>query len=269
MEKVKIILENGIEKEVSSIFYLYNSKYYFIYTEKEIDENNYVVFNIVEVGKEIINTENGPLDTGYMVGIEVNDNKEMQNAITKIVNDQKNGTQDPEIIYLPITMLSTLKIINKKTFRLLKNVVEENFKINLFEDALSDSLSMDNIESSNENLNLVGQQALNSSIDVGDNELQGNYSDVYPYINEGNSSLVESLFDQEKNKLQDDQTEFSNQTFDYPNSISSSDDSIEQNDVIIDYRARFFEEQEKNKTLQAKIDELIKKIEDIKKIIEY
>ena len=38
MDKVKIFLEDGVETEVNCIFYLYNSKYYFLYTLNEIDE---------------------------------------------------------------------------------------------------------------------------------------------------------------------------------------------------------------------------------------
>ena len=41
-----------------------------------------------------------------------------------------------------------------------------------------------------------------------------------------------------------------------------------QNDVVIDYRTSFFEEQEKNKSLQSKIDELTEKLNSIKKLVE-
>ena len=56
MEKVKIILENGVEAEVYGIFYLFNSKYYLMYTQKEVDQNGYVIIHLVQVGKEIKNT---------------------------------------------------------------------------------------------------------------------------------------------------------------------------------------------------------------------
>ncbi len=60
----------------------------------------------------------------------------------------------------------------------------------------------------------------------------------------------------------------------YSNTQNSSDLSMPfsssntQSDVIIDYRAKFFEEQEKNEQLLIQIEELNKKIESIKKVIE-
>ena len=125
MNKSKILLDGNIEKEVDGIFYIYNSKYYFIYTEKEIDENGYVILHLVQIGKEIQNTPTGPVDTGFMIGVEVQSEewKSVQTSITKIVNDKKNNTQDPEIQYLPATMLNTVKIMSKNTFRLLKNIL--------------------------------------------------------------------------------------------------------------------------------------------------
>ena len=38
MENIKILID-GVEKDVYGLFYTYDSRYYFIYTEKEIDEN--------------------------------------------------------------------------------------------------------------------------------------------------------------------------------------------------------------------------------------
>ena len=134
MDKFKIITINGVEKEVDGIFYLYNSKYFFAYTETETDEKGYIIFNLVQVGKEIKNTPAGPVDTGYMVGMEIKDVEEwksVQGSITKIVEDKKNDGQSDEIQYLPKDMLSTLKINGTKTFRLAKNVVEQLFNLDL------------------------------------------------------------------------------------------------------------------------------------------
>ena len=71
MENLKITLENGTQIDVLGVFYVINSKYYFIYTEKEIDENNYVKLYVVQECKEIQNTPTGPIDTGNMLGMEI------------------------------------------------------------------------------------------------------------------------------------------------------------------------------------------------------
>ena len=135
MNDIKII-ENGVQKDVKGLFYIYEGKYYFIYTEREIDENNYVILYMTQVGKETKNTENGPVDTGYMVGLEISDPQEQQNiqtSISYIVDDKKNNTQNPKIQYMPMEMLTNLKIVSKKRFRLLKSILEDNFKVS-FED---------------------------------------------------------------------------------------------------------------------------------------
>lgn len=223
MEKVNIILENGVEAEVYSIFYVYDSKYYLIYTQKEIDENGYVVLHLVQVGKEIKNTVEGPIDTGYMVGVQIGDPEEwkkVQESITKIVEDKKNGTQNPEIQYLPTNMLTTLKIMGKQTFRLLKNIVEDCFNIQINEQQNNEIISNEEPIS---NIN---------SIDV-----QVNNQQVEPTLYQDNTNIGTSNYELE-------------------------------NDVIIDYRARFFEEQEKNEQLQQQINELTQKLNNIRQIIE-
>ena len=50
-------------------------------------------------------------------------------------------------------------------------------------------------------------------------------------------------------------------------STNSSFETPKEDEVILDYRSKFFEELEKNKELQSKIDELNKKIENIKEIL--
>lgn len=213
MDKVKIILENGIQKEVDGIFYLYNQKYYFIYTEKELDENGYVVLHLVQVGKEIKNSPVGPVETGYMIGVEIADENEwsfVKESVSKIVEDKKNGTQSNDIQYLPITMLNNLKIISRKHFKLLNNVIE-NF-----------GLKLDSINNS----------VINSS------ELNINTKDV------GLRNTISLEQDESQN-------------------VSNANNE----NVIIDYRARFFEEREKNNQLQNEIDILKQKLENIKNII--
>ena len=126
MDNTKIILNNGTAVNVNGIFYVFNSKYYFIYTTGELDENEYVKLYLVQVCKEVQNTPNGPVDTGYMLGLEITDStewKNVQSSITKIVDDKKNGTVSNEIQYLPINMLVNLKIAH-----MLMNKVSDFFR---------------------------------------------------------------------------------------------------------------------------------------------
>ena len=202
MENVSIILENGISQVVSGLFYIYNSKYYFMYTNGELVDSDYVQLYVVQVCKEVQKTINGSIDTGYMIGIETSDAEEwskLQQSITKIVEDKKNGTISEDIKYLPISMLLNLKIISKNKFKLMKHIVEENFKIS-------------------------------SKID-GTVEIQP----IEPVV-----------LDQQ---------------------IQSNDITSVNSDVIIDYRTKFFEEQEKNKELQEQIKNLQSKLDSIKSIL--
>ena len=188
MQDIKIILENGEQKDVSCIFYMYNSKYYIIYTEKELDQNGYVVLHLSQVGKEIKQSPTGPVDTGYMIGVEISDPNEwsiVQKSITEIVDDKKNNTTSKDIQYLSADMLKNLKILSKKTFRLMRSVVEGAFKVAIETKAP----------------------------DVTNNNAVGD-------------------------------------------------------DVILDYRSKFYDEQLKNEELQKQIDELNKKLENIKKALE-
>ena len=146
MENVKIISDNGVEINVNGIFYIFNSKYYFIYTMGEIDEAGYVKLYLVQVCKEVQNTPTGPVDTGYMLGMEITDPtewKNVQGSITKIVNDKKNETQSSEIHYLPINMLVNLKIVSKNKFKLMRHIIEENFKVVLPSQTNIESNSID------------------------------------------------------------------------------------------------------------------------------
>lgn len=222
MENIKIFLD-GVQKDVSGLFYVYEGKYYFIYTEKEVD-GEYIILYMSQVGKETQNTPNGPVDTGYMIGVEITDpeeQKKVQTSISYIVEDKKNNTLNPQIQYIPISAITNLKIIGKKRFRLLKSIIVDNFK-----------LSLDNLDSltvpivSNEEIKI--SQPIESQ-----NEVQQN----------------EPALQQETEQKQSDLEE-------------------ESANVIVDYRTRYFEESEKNKQLQAQIDMLTQKIEEIKKIVE-
>lgn len=201
MDSTKIITNIGTEEQVNGIFYIFNSKYYFIYTTGELDDNGYVKLYLTQVGKEVVNTPTGPVDTGYMTGVEVKDPDEwklVQTSISQIVEDKKNNTQSDKIQYLPISMLVNLKVANSNKFKLIKEVVENNFKItNAFK----------------ENENTVEKVALTEE-----------------------------------------------------NNMPMTNDQSE--DVILDYRTLFFEEQEKNKNLSEELNNLKQKIENVKNIIE-
>lgn len=250
MDKAKIILENGIEKEVSGIFYIYNSKYYFIYTECELDENNYVILHLVQVGKEIKATPEGTIDTGFMVGIEISDLEEwknVQHSVTQIVNDKKSGVQSSNITYLPINSLSTLKIVNKKTFKLLKNIVEENFGL---------SFKVDNVEVSTPE-DSVAKVTLEPVLPT-----------IEPVVEQATSTIEQSLPsvgtavpNVESNILNTVEV----------NSLDNVNQAVideQNNNVVIDYRTKFFEEQEKNRQLEEAISELTQKLNNIKSIVE-
>ena len=188
MEKLNIILENGIDQEVNCLFYLYNSKYYFIYTTKEIDENGYVLLYLAQIGKEVKNTENGPQETGFMVGAEITDPEEwksVQTSISKIVETAKTKLADPDIQILPLSMLQKLKILGKKKFRLLKEIVKNDLNVE-FEEQVVEST---------------------------------------PVLNSNNET------------------------------------------VVIDYRAKFFEEQQKNEDLIKEVENLNNKLAEIRKIV--
>lgn len=228
METAKIILENNIESDVNGIFYIYGSKYYYIYTEKELDENNYVKLYVVQVCKEIQNTPTGPIETGNMLGMEITNEQEwssVQESITKIVEDKKNNTQNKDIKYLPANMLQNLKIISKNRFKLMKHIIEDNFKIII------------------ESKNLINNQ---TDISLNSN-LNSNLDVLPPQTAENNTTMPLEIL--------------TSNSIEPANSINSG------NEVIIDYRTKFFEEQEKNRVLEEQLKLVNQKLENIKSII--
>lgn len=235
MENTKIFLDNGTESTVNGIFYVFNSKYYFIYTMREFDENDYVRLYVVQVCKEIQNTPTGPVDTGYMLGMEISNSEEwsrVQESITKIVEDKKNNTVNSEIQYLPINMLKNLKIISKNKFKLMKNIIEDNFKVN------------------------IGIPTETASL--GDS--QNNYNDL---VQNDSLTPIQPLEPISNAVMNDSTLPLENLTTIPTNTTSNTKDS----DVIIDYRSRFFEEQEKNQALEEQLKILNQKIENIKNIL--
>ena len=225
MENTKIFLDNGTETNVNGIFYVFNSKYYFIYTMSELDETDYVRLYIVQVCKEIQNTPTGPVDTGYMLGMEINNPEEwarVQESITKIVEDRKNNTTNSDIQYLPMSMLTNLKIISKNKFKLMKSIVQDNFKLDI---------------QSSLNLNIVNDSLMS----------------IQPLEQISNAIINDSAIPLE------------NLTTTSTQSIAPT--TANDSDVIIDYRSRFFEEQEKNQELEEQLKILNQKLEQIKNVI--
>lgn len=234
MNNVKIFSENGLQTEVNGLFYIFDSKYYFMYTQGELDENEYVKLYVAQVCKEVKNTATGPVDTGYMLGMEISNSDDwvkVQQSITKIVEDKKNNTQSSEIQYLPINMLVNLKVIGKNKFKLMKHIVEDDFKVTL---KSSDTQNLNsNISANNQELQMpVNNEVLQQNTDLTVNKPVENVVPV-----EINSGIQ----------------------------VSNEENNTE---VIIDYRTRFFEEQEKNRVLQDEINALNQKLQNIKQIIE-
>ena len=264
MDKAKIFLEDGVENIVNCIFYLYNSKYYFLYTQNEVDENGYVRLYLTKVGKETINDETGPKETGNMVGIEVptdDEWKEVQGSISKIVNSKKNKTDDKDIQILPLNMLVNLKVVGKKTFRLLSSIIEKDFGV-----ILSEKLT----EQNQENEQLLDDKNLDKPIEE---ENVQTIESVSQEINSVENVNVEEPQIADTVKIDPDQSvEETNQLDEELNQISNQNstevnEEYDTQDIIIDYRTKFFEEQEKNKRLTEEIENLRKKLESINEII--
>ena len=240
MENVKIVLDSGVETSVNGIFYVFNSKYFFIYTTGEIDESGYVKLYIVQVCKEVKNTPNGSVDTGYMLGIEIPDSdewKKVQESITMIVEDKKNGTQNSYIQYLPMNMLVNLKIVSKNKFKLMRQIVVDNFSVVL------DSKTTDNSQVYNNNLE-------------SDNKIETGA------INPITENNIMADTDLSNNNGQDDVLNDQ-----YSRGVENTNHVEVEDEVIIDYRTRFFEEQQKNQELQEEIRVLNEKLNGIKEII--
>ena len=313
MDSVKVYLENGQEKEVNGIYYIFNSKYYFMYTEKEIDENGYVVLHLAQIGKEVKSTPSGNQETGFLIGLEIADPEEwklVQGSITKIVDDKRNGTASPEIQYLPINMLSNLKIVSKKTFRLMQSVMLESFKIDvsntqpLVQQAplsieVTDSEEVaqapvqpvnpfapvtpvvpevsETLQESKPEETPVAQPNTESIAPASANPANPivvPFAPVTPVVPEVSAPLQESK--PEEVPIAQPNMESITPASVTPvtpvdpfgdSQVSSATIPSEDSNIIIDYRAKFFEEQEKNKQLQATIDELNSKISNIKNII--
>lgn len=248
MENLKILID-GIEKEVHGLFYTYDSRYYFIYTEKEIDENGYVILYMTQIGRETQNTPTGVVDTGYMIGVEITDpeeQKKSQTSISIIVEDKKNNTTNSQIQYLPISMLSKLKILSKKRFRLLKSIMADNFKLT-FDDNVKDNINID-LQPAEPS---ILQQAQPLSEFNDDNYTKNTMEEDLHESSENN---------EEANKEEVKEISTPNETV--------VDNNIIDNNVIVDYRSKYFEIEDQNKELEKQIEILTQKLNEIKQIVE-
>ena len=161
--------------------------------------------------------------------------------ISAIVEDKKTNSQSAEIQYLPQNMLKILKIISSKTFRLAKNVVEQVLGLNILSQTLQEVQSPIAIE----------PQAVPEILTQIAVETQ-----VVPLENLANDMLNIS------NSVQNDLNNNEEKNVIPENTVVSQTD-----DIIIDYRARFFEEQEKNKELEEQIKILTEKLDSIRVMI--
>ena len=248
MEDAKVILENGTELSVSGIFYIFNSKYYFMYTEKEKIDDDYVQLYVVQVCKEVQNTINGPVDTGYLLGIETTDASEwskVQESITIIVDEKKTGKKNSAIQYLPINMLANLKIVSKNKFKLMTHLLSDVFNLEMSTNQSGQEASTVNQDIQQE-LNVIQPMQPSQPIEL---------------------SQLEHL-EQPSESVELSQLQQSTQPSETPsmNQVPDSNTNVNE-DIIVDYRTKFFEQQDKNKELQEQIKILQEKLESIKNII--
>lgn len=157
MNMVEIIDINGNKTSVSGIYYISHNNYYFIYTKKEQDNDNHIIFYIVKILQELVNGVNGPSPTGYLIGLKINDDNEynlVKCDITNIVSDKENNTES--VKYLDLSMLKNLKIQDYRTFKLSIDIYNKMFEQNTsnlnIDSNNNNSVSMVQLIKENENL---------------------------------------------------------------------------------------------------------------------
>jgi len=157
MNMVEIIDINGNKTSVSGIYYISHNNYYFIYTKKEQDNDNHIIFYIVKILQELVNGVNGPSPTGYLIGLKINDDNEynlVKCDITNIVSDKENNTES--VKYLDLSMLKNLKIQDYRTFKLSIDIYNKMFEQNTsnlnIDSNNNNSVSMEQLIKENENL---------------------------------------------------------------------------------------------------------------------
>lgn len=108
-----------------AIYYTNNERFYVIYTEKEKDENGYVVLHVAKVLKEVNSTPEGIVPTGRFIGLEISDAAEwdaVKMDISSIVANKQSGTET-NVKYLPVDEIVGINIKSSKIFKLREDVV--------------------------------------------------------------------------------------------------------------------------------------------------
>ena len=160
MSRVEIIDENGNKVSVDGIYYVSNNNYYFIYTKEELDENGHIILYILKILQEVTNTPNGPVPTGYLIGIKVTDEDEynlVKQDITNIVAEKQNNAE-AKVMYLDMSMLQNLKVKDSRIFKLDVNLYNKIFKNN----SIDPSVDTNNV-SDNQTIQDNNNQALDNS----------------------------------------------------------------------------------------------------------
>ena len=132
MNKVEIMDIDGRKIVVNGIYYISNNNYYFIYTKEEADNEGHIILYILKILKEVINTENGPTPTGYLIGTKITDDNEynlVKQDIINIINaKQTNG--DAKVRFLDLSMISNLKVKDNRIFKLDTDIYNQIFRNN-------------------------------------------------------------------------------------------------------------------------------------------
>ena len=134
MDNVNVTIENVV-KNVQGIYYISNNNYYFLYTEKQRDENGYIILNIVKVLQEVVNTPTGQAPTGNLVGLSITDEEEWKNVqkdISNIIDDKQNKKREA-VRYLDINLLQKLIVKNTRVFRLKEEMYNKTFGAKIVE----------------------------------------------------------------------------------------------------------------------------------------
>lgn len=204
MNKAEIIDESGNKVVVDGIYYVSNNNYYFIYTKGEVDESGHIVLYILKILQEVNNTPNGPVPTGFLVGVKVTDENEynlVKQDITNIVAEKQNNTE-PKVMYLDISMLQNLKVKDSRTFKLDAGLYNRIFKNN---DVVEQNV-VDNSINQNVDNNIVNELSqVNETTDM----IESNENIKEPLV-EQDSNNYKEMYEEEVMKNEQLQNEINN-----------------------------------------------------------
>ena len=145
MNKVEIMDTFGRKIIVSGIYYISNNNYYFIYTKEEQDNEGHIVLYILKILQEVINTENGPMPTGYLIGIKITDENEYNLVKQDVINiiNEKQTKGNPVVRYLDLSMLKNLKVKDQRIFKLNTDIYNDALKNDSNDIANNNDMIMD------------------------------------------------------------------------------------------------------------------------------